>query len=101
MPVKLELARTGRDGSGTALNIPHQTGTPERSSARSVAAFDVDAGIAESFGKLSFDTGRLRASDALEVEGRPREYLDAAFENAAGGTYAGLVLIESLRRGVL
>jgi beta-lactamase superfamily II metal-dependent hydrolase len=62
-----------------------------------VPALDVDARIRERHGEGGLDSRRFTAFDELQVQRRTRQHFDAALQHAAGGSDAGLVLVETLR----
>src|SRR4029077_9772179 len=68
---------------------------------RLMTPLDEQSRIAQSVRELCFDAHRLRPRDALQMEHRTGEHLDAAPEHAAGSADSCLVLIETLRRTVL
>src|SRR5271156_5598239 len=51
--------------------------------------------------QLLLDARSLRAFDVLQMQSRSGQHLDASLQDAAGGTDAGFMLIETLRRTVL
>ena len=68
---------------------------------RSVPALNEETRTAQRGCEIRLDTGGFHARYTLQVQRWTGEDLESALEHAAGGTDAGLVLIESLRRRVV
>src|SRR5579863_684025 len=68
---------------------------------KSMTSFHQQSCRSQCFGQLRFDPRRRSPLYMLQMQGRPREHLEASLQDAACRADAGLVLIESLRWTVL
>src|ERR1700759_5736568 len=81
-------------------SVPHPT-NDALPDALLMPALYKQAGPAQGFSQLCFNSHRLAPGEVLQVQRRPRQNLEAPLQHAAGGTEARLVLIEAIRGTVV